>query len=42
MVVDKKRKVDWEARIIKVLEINEALFGDSDKRDSRIWAYDDN
>ncbi|MDE6760391.1 MAG: hypothetical protein K2J90_06840 [Lachnospiraceae bacterium] len=39
---DKKRKVDREARIIKALEINEALFGDSDKRDSRIWAYDDN
>lgn len=38
---DKKRKSEREARIIKALEINEALFGDSDKRKPKKWTPPD-
>lgn len=34
---DKKLKADRERRIIKALEINEALFGKSDKRNPQKW-----
>lgn len=34
---DKKHKVDRERRITKALEINEALFGKSDKRNPQKW-----
>ncbi|MBD5472843.1 MAG: hypothetical protein HDR20_08085 [Lachnospiraceae bacterium] len=34
---EKKLKADRERRIIKALEINEALFGKSDKRNPRKW-----
>ncbi len=39
---DKKLKVDRERRIIKALEINEALFGKSDKRNPQKWEAPDN
>lgn len=34
---DKKHKVDRERRVTKALEINEALFGKSDKRYPQKW-----
>lgn len=38
---DRKYKAEREARIIKALEINEALFGDSEKRNPRTWNLSD-
>lgn len=38
---DKKRKYERDARIIKALEINEALFGASDKRKPVPWTSPD-
>lgn len=38
---DKKLKVDREMRIIRALEINEALFGVSEKRAPKPWLFPD-